>query len=142
MSATERLYYNDSRMLEFDARVVDLNERDDGAIAVTLDRTAFYPTGGGQPNDTGMLGEARVVDCIDLEEAGVLHVIQGPVPQAGDTVHGVVDAFRRLDHMQQHTGQHILSAAFVKLFDAPTQSFRVLEHECEIDVALENPSDE
>jgi alanyl-tRNA synthetase len=142
MSATERLYYHDSHQLEFDAQVIDVSERDDGAIAVTLDCTAFYPTGGGQPNDTGTLGEARVVDCIDLEEAGVLHVIQGPVPQVGDTVHGAIDALRRLDHMQQHTGQHILSAAFVKLFEAPTQSFRVMEHECEIDIALENPTDE
>src|ERR1043166_3310331 len=142
MSATERLYYHDSHQLEFDAQVIDVSERDDGAIAVTLDRTAFYPTGGGQPNDTGTLGEARVVDCIDLEDAGVLHVIQGPVPQVGDKVHGAIDALRRLDHMQQHTGQHILSAAFVKLFEAPTQSFRVMEHECEIDVALENPTDE
>ena len=142
MSATERLYYKDSRLLEFDARVVDLSERDDGAVAVTLNRTAFYPTGGGQPNDTGTLGEARVVDCIDAESDGVLHLIQGPVPQIGDAVHGKVDWLRRLDHMQQHTGQHILSAAFVKVFDAPTRSFRVLEHECEIDVALEDPSDE
>lgn len=142
MSATERLYYNDSRLLEFDARVIDLSERDDGAIAVVLDRTAFYPTGGGQPNDTGTLGGARVVDCIDAEADGVLHVIQGPAPEVGDAVHGRVDWLRRLDHMQQHTGQHILSAAFVKLFHAPTRSFRVLEHECEIDVALENPSDE
>jgi alanyl-tRNA synthetase len=142
MSATERLYYSDSRLLEFDARVIDLSERDDGAIAVTLDRTAFYPTGGGQPNDTGTLGEARVVDCIDAEEDGVLHVIQGPAPEVGDSVHGKIDWRRRLDHMQQHTGQHILSAAFVKLFDAPTHSFRVLEHECEIDVALQDPSDE
>lgn len=142
MSATERLYYSDSRLLEFDARVVDLSERDDGAIAVTLDRTAFYPTGGGQPHDTGTLGDARVVDCIDAENAGVLHVIQGPAPEVGDSIHGRVDWLRRLDHIQQHTGQHILSAAFVKLFDAPTQSFRVLEHECEIDVALDNPTDE
>jgi alanyl-tRNA synthetase len=142
MNATERLYYTDSRLLEFDARVIDLSERDDGAVAVTLDRTAFYPTGGGQPNDTGTLGEARVVDCIDAEDAGVLHVIQGPTPEIGDPVHGRVDWLRRLDHMQQHTGQHILSAAFVKLFEAPTRSFRVLEHECEIDVALDNPSDE
>lgn len=142
MSATERLYYHDSRLLEFDARVVDLNQRDDGAIAVVLDRTAFYPTGGGQPNDTGMLGDAQVVDCIDAEENGVLHVIQGPAPQIGDSVHGKIDRLRRLDHLQQHTGQHILSAAFVKLFDAPTRSFRVLEHECEIDVDLEDPSDE
>ncbi len=142
MSATERLYYNDSRLLEFDARVVDLDERDDGAVAVVLDRTAFYPTGGGQPNDTGTLGEARVVDCIDAEDEGVLHVIQGPTPEIGDTVHGKIDWLRRLDHIQQHTGQHILSAAFVKLFDAPTKSFRVLEHECEIDVELADPTNE
>src|SRR6185295_13774463 len=142
MSATERLYYSDSRLLEFDARVIDLSERDDGAIAVTLDRTAFYPTGGGQPNDTGTLGGARVVDCIDAEEDGVLHVIQGPAPEVGDSVHGKIDWRRRLDHLQQHTGQYILSAAFVKLFDAPTHSFRVMEHECEIDVALDDPTDE
>ena len=142
MSATERLYYHDSRLLEFDARVIDLTEREDGAIAVVLDRTAFYPTGGGQPNDTGTLGGARVVDCIDAEDDGVLHVIQGPAPEIGDSVHGSVDWLRRLDHLQQHTGQHILSAAFVSLFEAPTHSFRVLEHDCEIDVALENPDDE
>ncbi|HEX3142954.1 MAG TPA: DHHA1 domain-containing protein [Pyrinomonadaceae bacterium] len=142
MSATERLYYRDSHLLEFDARVIDVSERDDGAIALTLDRTAFYPTGGGQPNDTGTLGEARVIDCIDAEEEGVLHLVQGPVPQIGDTVHGKIDSLRRLDHLQQHTGQHILSAAFVKLFDAATHSFRVMEHECEIDVALQDPTDE
>src|SRR5712692_6590155 len=142
MTVTERLYYNDSRLLEFDATVISLSERDDGQIAVTLDRTAFYPTGGGQPSDTGILGEARVVDCIEAESDSVLHVIQGSVPEIGDTIHGKVDWLRRLDHMQQHTGQHILSAAFVKLFDAPTHSFRVLEHECEIDVVLDNPTDE
>ena len=142
MSATERLYYHDSRLLEFDARVIDVSTRDDGAIAIILDRTAFYPTGGGQPNDTGLLAEARVVDCVDAEDAGILHVIQGPVPEIGATVHGKIDPLRRLDHMQQHTGQHILSAAFVKLFDAPTRSFRVLDHECEIDVALDDPSEE
>src|SRR5437870_9145739 len=142
MSATERLYYNDSRLLEFDARVIGVSQRDDGAVAITLDRTAFYPTGGGQPSDTGTLGEARVIDCIDVEDEGVLHVIQGPVPDVDDTVHGKVDWLRRLDHMQQHTGQHILSAAFVRLFAAPTHSFRVLEDECEIDLALDDPTDE
>src|SRR3977135_3044489 len=142
MSTTDRLYYRDSRLLEFDARVVRLSELDDGQIAITLDRTAFYPTGGGQPTDTGMLGDARVVDCIDAENEGVLHVIQGPAPEMGDVVHGKIDWLPRLDHLQQPTGQHILAAAFVQLFDAPTLSFRVLEHECEIDVALENPSDE
>src|SRR3989440_2123697 len=142
MPATERLYYQDSRLLEFDARVISLSELDDGQIAVTLDRTAFYPTGGGQPSDTGTLGEARVIDCLDAEAEGVLHVIQGPVPDVDDTVHGKVDWLRRLDHTQQHTGQHILSAAFVRLFAAPTHSFRVLEYECEIDLALDNPTDE
>lgn len=142
MSATERLYYQDSRLLEFEAQVTDLSERDDGAVAVTLNRTAFYPTGGGQPNDTGTLGGARVFDCLDADYEGVLHLIQGPAPQIGDTVQGKIDWLRRLDHMQQHTGQHIFSAAFVKLFEAPTRSFRVLEHECEIDVALDDPSDE
>jgi alanyl-tRNA synthetase len=142
MSATERLYYHDSRLLEFDAVVIGVSERDDGQIAVELDRTAFYPAGGGQPTDTGTLGDARVVDCIDAESDGVLHVIQGAVPEIGDRVHGKIDWLRRLDHLQQHTGQHILSAAFVKLFDAPTHSFRVLEHECEIDVALNNPTNE
>src|SRR5438874_6493094 len=142
MSVTERLYYNDSRLLEFDARVTGVNQRDDGAVAITLDRTAFYPTGGGQPSDTGTLGEARVNYCIDAEDEGVLHVIQGPVPDVDDTVHGKVDWLRRLDHMQQHTGQHILSAAFVRLFAAPTHSFRVLEDECEIDLALDDPTDE
>jgi alanyl-tRNA synthetase len=142
MPATERLYYVDSRLLEFDARVLSLSELDDGQIAVTLDRTAFYPTGGGQPTDTGTLGGARVVDCIDAEDEGVLHVIQGPAPEVGNTVHGTIDKLRRLDHLQQHTGQHILSAAFVQLFDAPTLGFRMLEHQCEIDVQLENPTDD
>src|SRR5262249_24182244 len=104
MNATERLYYNDSRLLEFDAQVVNLSERDDGAVAIVLDRTAFYRTGGGQPNDTGTLGEARVVDCIDAEAEGVLHVVQGPVPQIGEIVHGKIYWLPRLDHMQQHTG--------------------------------------
>lgn len=142
MPATERLYYRDSRLLEFDARVIGLSELDDGQIAVTLDRTAFYPTGGGQPSDTGTLGDARVVDCIDAEDEGVLHLIQGPAPEVGDPVHGTIDRLRRLDHLQQHTGQHILSAAFIKLFDAPTLGFRMLEHDCEIDVELENPTDD
>src|SRR5258708_8377774 len=142
MPATERLYYQDSRLLEFDARVVSLSELNDGQIAVTLDRTAFYPTGGGQPTDTGTLGDARVVDCIDAESDGVLQLIAGSVPEIGDRVHGKVDWLRRLDHLQQHTGQHILSAAFIRLFGAATHSFRVLEHECEIDVALDDPTDE
>ena len=142
MPSTERLYYNDSHLIEFEARVIDKTERVSGWTAVTLDRTAFYPTGGGQPSDTGTLNGLRVVECIDNEEGGVLHVIQGRAPEVGASVQGRVDWSRRLDHMQQHTGQHILSQAFVTLFNAPTRSFRVLEQCCEIDVDLSNPSGE
>src|SRR4029078_6282323 len=142
MPLTERLYYNDSHLIEFEARVIDVTERVSGWTAVVLDRTAFYPTGGGQPSDTGMLGGARVVECIDDGDNGVLPVVQGATPSRGAVVHGRVDWSRRLDHMQQHTGQHILSQAFVTLFDAPTRSFRVLEASCEIDVDLSNPTTE
>src|SRR3954463_5629081 len=114
MSATERLYYSDSHRLEFDASVVDVSERDDGAIAITLDRTAFYPTGGGQPNDTGTLGSNRVVDVVE-EEGTVYHLLENAEAiSEGQTVTGIIDRARRLDHMQQHSGQHILSQAFVK----------------------------
>src|SRR5689334_2075070 len=142
MAVTERLYYSDSHLIEFDARVVDVTDRVSGWTAVVLDRTAFYPTGGGQPSDTGTLNGARVVECIDDGDNGVLHVVQGVAPSRGALVHGRVDWSRRLDHMQQHTGQHILSQAFVTLFNAPTKSFRVLESSCEIDVDLKNPTSE
>jgi alanyl-tRNA synthetase len=142
MPATERLYYKDSHLIEFEARVVDVTERVSGWSAVVLDRTAFYPTGGGQPSDTGVLNGLRVVECIDDGDRGVLHVVQGHAPALGAIVGGRIDWTRRLDHMQQHTGQHILSQAFVQLFNAPTKSFRVLESSCEIDIELANPTNE
>ena len=142
MPLTERLYYNDSHLIEFEARVVDVTERVSGWSAVVLDRTAFYPTGGGQPSDTGTLNGSRVVECIDDGERGVLHVVQGFTPARDTIVAGRVDWARRLDHMQQHTGQHILSQAFVQLFNAETKSFRVLESSCEIDIDLANAGDE
>lgn len=142
MAVTERLYYSDSHLIEFEARVVDLSDRVSGWTAVVLDRTAFYPTGGGQPSDTGTLNGARVVECIDDGDKGVLHVVQGATPSLGEVVRGRVDWSRRLDHMQQHTGQHILSQAFINLFNAPTRSFRVLDASCEIDVELNNPTTE
>jgi alanyl-tRNA synthetase len=142
MPPTERLYYQDSHLIEFEARVIANSERVSGWTAVTLDRTAFYPTGGGQPSDTGTLNGLRVVECIDDAEEGVLHVIQGRAPEVGTVVKGRIDWLRRLDHMQQHTGQHILSQAFVQLFNGPTLSFRVLDESCEIDVDLDNPTNE
>lgn len=142
MSMTERLYYSDSHLLEFDARVVSVRTLEDGRASVALDRTAFYPTGGGQPNDTGTLGAARVVDCLEDDEACVLHLIEGTAPEVGAHLRGRVDATRRRDHIQQHTGQHILSQAFVELYGAQTRSFRMTSDACEIDVDLADPSDE
>src|ERR1700749_1934240 len=142
MKTTERLYYTDSHLLEFDACVVSVSKLEDGRALVALDRTAFYPTGGGQPNDTGTLGPARVSDCLEDDEAGVLHVVEGDAPQGGASLRGRVDAARRRDHMQQHTGQHILSQAFVELYGAQTRSFRMTSDACEIDVELSDPSDE
>jgi alanyl-tRNA synthetase len=139
---TERLYYSDSHLIEFEARVVDVTDRVSGWTAVVLDQTAFYPTGGGQPSDTGTLNGSRVVECIDDGDTGVLHVVQGAAPVRDSVVRGRVDWARRLDHIQQHTGQHILSQAFVKLFNAPTKGFRVMDASCEIDVELKNPTTE
>ena len=142
MPVTERLYYSDSHLIEFEARVVDVTERVSGWTAIVLNRTAFYPTGGGQPSDTGTLDGMRVVECIDDGDNGVLHVVQGPTPARDVIVRGRVDWPRRLDHMQQHTGQHILSQALVTLFNAPTRGFRVLDSSCEIDVELQEPTTE
>jgi alanyl-tRNA synthetase len=142
MSTTERLYYTDSHLTEFEARVVAVTERVSGWVAVTLDCTAFYPTGGGQPSDTGLLDDARVVECIDAEGEGVLHVLQGRSLAVGEVVKGSVDWPRRLDHIQQHTGQHILSQAFISLFEAETRGFRMLDYYSEIDVALDSPTED
>jgi alanyl-tRNA synthetase len=129
---TERLYYTDAGVLEFDARVVDVRDLN-GKTAIVLDRTAFYPTSGGQPFDTGTLGEARVVDVVDAGDE-ILHIVDGPLA-TGTDVRGVIDAARRLDHMQQHTGQHVLSAAFDRLFQNRTLSFHMGADVSTIDLA-------
>jgi alanyl-tRNA synthetase len=115
-AGTERLYYSDARLLTFEARVVD---RGESGRRIYLDRTAFYPTSGGQPNDIGTLGGIRVVDVVD-EEARIAHLLEAPL--AAEQASGVVDGARRFDHMQQHTGQHLLSAVFEDLFGRRTAS--------------------
>lgn len=107
---THRLYYTDSYLKEFDASVV---ERADDGRRIYLDRTAFYPTSGGQPFDTGRLGGIEVTDVVDDGER-IAHVLASPLPE-GPTV-GQVYWPRRFDHMQQHTGQHLLSAVLTDLF--------------------------
>jgi len=121
---TDRLYYTDSHLTAFDARVVDAGELDIRPFAV-LDRTAFYPTTGGQPHDVGSLSEARVIDVVDREADGaVLHVLDRAL-EVGTAVSGTIDWDRRFDHMQQHTGQHVLSAAFVRVTGIATVSFHL-----------------
>lgn len=142
MHNTERLYYHDSHLTEFDARVLSVAPGGDGRSIVRLDRTAFYPTGGGQPTDTGTLGPARLVECAEAEDGGVLHFVEGETPPTGSLVHCQVDWPRRLSHIQQHTGQHVLSQAFLELHGAATRSFRMTTDAAEIDLDLADPSDE
>jgi alanyl-tRNA synthetase len=138
--STERLYYTDAYRTEFDGQVVRCVPRESarapGNFAVELDRTLFYPTSGGQPFDVGTVGGARVIDVVDEEDGRITHVTSEPVAE-GSTVHGVVDWNRRFEHMQQHTGQHVLSAAFDRLFSNRTESFHLGADGCSIDLARE-----
>jgi alanyl-tRNA synthetase len=131
---TERLYYTDPYLTDFDATVVATVQTEDGRHAVVLDRTAFYPTSGGQPFDTGTIGGAKVVEVVDADDGRVLHVIDG---SAAAAVHGTIDWSRRFDHMQQHTGQHVLSAAFDRLSGVRTASFHLGAAASSIDLARE-----
>jgi alanyl-tRNA synthetase len=120
---TDRLYYKNPYLTEFDAQVIESSPAEDGRRIIVLDRTAFYPTSGGQPYDTGTLESARVVDVSDREDGSIAHVIEGGLETGA--VHGRVDWDRRFEHMQQHTGQHVLSAAFARLVSARTVSFHL-----------------
>jgi alanyl-tRNA synthetase len=111
---TDRLYYSDSYIHEFEAAVTD---RADGSRRIYLDRTAFYPTSGGQPFDTGLLGGVEVTDVLDEGER-VAHLLAAPL--TADRVVGRIDWPRRFDHMQQHTGQHLLSAVVADLLGHQT----------------------
>ncbi len=126
---TDRLYYHDSYLIEFRARVVDASP--DGR-RIYLDRTAFYPTSGGQPFDLGKLGGSDVTEVAD-EDGRIAHQVSAPVVNRAEVI-GVVDWRRRFDHMQQHTGQHLLSAVLVDLFGAQTVSFHLGVESCTIDV--------
>jgi len=136
---TRRLYYDDALLRTFDAAVTAVRERD-GAPEAALEATAFYPGGGGQPADRGRLGESAVLDVV--EEAGLVwHRLDRPVA-AGARLAASLDWHRRLDHMQQHTGQHILSRAFVEVARADTKSFHLGEETVTIDVEHAGPSPE
>ena len=134
-----RIYYTDAQQTEFDA-VVTGSANLDGRPAVALDATAFYPLSGGQPCDTGTLGEALVVDVIESDAGEVWHVLDREIA-IGRRVHGTIDVARRFDHMQQHTGQHILSAAFDRLSHARTVGFHLGAVVSTLDLAIELPAD-
>ncbi|HEY7056107.1 MAG TPA: DHHA1 domain-containing protein [Vicinamibacterales bacterium] len=136
---TERLYYTDPYLREFDAVVVERTSHD-GRPALVLDRTAFYPSSGGQPYDTGLLAESRVLDVIDREDGGIVHVMDRDL--SSSSVHGTIDWERRFDHMQQHTGQHVLSAAFDRAAGARTESVHLGVEYSTIDLGREVSSAE
>lgn len=117
---TDRLYYRDPTLLEFEATIL-ISAEQDGRFATTLDRSAFYPTSGGQLFDTGTLNGVRVVDVVE-SEGFVKHISEALIGKPGDAVTGKVDQDRRRMHRQQHTAQHILSQSFIKLFGFETVS--------------------
>src|ERR1700686_1796602 len=140
---TKRLYYDDSFLYDFDAEVREVLETPRPGLI--LDRTAFYPTSGGQVFDTGWLtsetnAKLRVTEVADAEDGKVIHYLEATRDdlKPGTRVHGQVDATRRRDHMQQHSGQHVLSAVFVRLYNMPTVSFHMADDYCSID--LETPT--
>jgi alanyl-tRNA synthetase len=143
--ATQRLYYDDSYLRNFDARLEECVSAGplataSGTVAaweVVLDRTAFYPTSGGQPNDYGKIGDARVLDVRD-EGDEIVHIVDQEL--ARGAVHGCVDWERRFDHMQQHTGQHLLSAVFQERYGLPTVSFHLGGDLCTIDLRGPEPT--
>lgn len=137
---TDRLYYTDPYLTEFEAQVLHCSRAEAGRYTVVLDRTAFYPTSGGQPNDTGKLGSAHVLDVVDQEDGTIAHVVEGD-PGLGP-VRGRIDWDRRFDHMQQHTGQHVLSAAFDRILDARTVSFHLGVQSSTIDLARQVSPDD
>jgi alanyl-tRNA synthetase len=144
---TDRLYYHDSFLYNFDAEVHSAIETPRPALI--LDRTGFYPTSGGQIHDTGWIVPAepgadpaklRVSEVVDTEDGHVVHYLDAPLKdiKPGTRIHGEIDPARRRDHMQQHSAQHVLSAALVRLFGMPTVSFHMADDYCSID--LDTPS--
>jgi alanyl-tRNA synthetase len=129
---TERCYYQDAYTTSFTAAVTE-RLRHNGHLALVLDKTYFYPTSGGQPADRGSINGMPVVDVFVREDDGcIVHVLDGEVWTSD--VHGTVDWERRFDHMQQHTGQHILSQAFIKVAGAQTVGFHLSDNSLTIDL--------
>jgi len=150
---TKRLYYDSSETREFDSVIESVTSPspEQSRPSVILEETAFYPTSGGQSHDTGWLAldgteRLRVTEVVDTEDGKIVHYLEAPLklPAAGATVHGSIDFERRQDHIQQHSGQHVLSAAFMELYQMPTVSFHMGKSydDCSIDLAVPSLSSE
>jgi len=132
---TEKIYYQDAYCREFEASIDDRYE-DEGKTIVELNRTCFYPESGGQPCDIGELDGAGVTKVLE-KDGKILHFVEADDLNPGERVIGRIDWRRRFDHMQQHTGQHILSQSFLQLLDAQTESFHLGPEISTIDLSLE-----
>ena len=130
---TNRLYYDNAYLTEFDATVLECRQKGE-AYEVLLDRSAFYPTSGGQPYDTGMLGAAHVTD-VNVTDGNVWHTVDMPL-EAGAPVHGSIDWARRFDHMQQHAGDHMIAGALHRLLGGVTIGLHISEQVSSIDVSM------
>ena len=140
--ATTKLYWQDSHLARFTARVVESWVEQQHRVLV-LDQTAFYPEGGGQPCDVGRIDGAVVMNVVSTSDGRILHYLDDNNEfQVGDTVNGSINWARRREMLQQHTGQHILSQAFFQLFGAETKGFRIAETVTQIDLTLELQPDE
>jgi len=132
MNFDEQRYLGDPYQVEFSARVREAGPAGEGLFAVYLDRTFFYPESGGQPDDRGTLGGREIVGVTESEK-GVRHLVKGEL-RAGEEVEGRIDWPRRFDHMQQHSGQHLLSRVFLEGYTLKTVSFHLGEETCTIDL--------
>jgi len=128
---TKKLYHDDQYLQEFSSEVVEETQIN-GKPGIVLKQTAFYPASGGQPHDMGTLNDIVVVDVIEDENHRIVHLLEKPLK--GQHVKGRIDWQRRLDHMQHHTGQHVLSEVFLKEFEAETISFHLGEESSTIDL--------
>ncbi len=132
---TERLYYEDAYLRAFEARVTGCRTQEGAGWLVTLDRSAFYPTGGGQPFDTGLIGQARVLDVWADDSGEVYHLTDAPLEE-GSGARCLIDWPRRFDHMQQHGGEHILAGSLHALLGGFTHGLHIGAEVCTIDVTM------
>lgn len=138
---SKRLYYEEPYLKEFKGKILE-KIKIGGKNAIILDNTCFYPTSGGQPNDLGFIQSVPVIDVIEDNEK-IIHILKENIKgKCGDIIVGKINWERRFDHMQQHSGQHILSAAFEELWDADTVSFHLGDEICTLDIMKDNITSE